>query len=211
MQGTQQGGEASGKRSFVGSIAGAFTLIARTFIALAVLAVVAVAAVVGMGVFAVHEGVSTFTQIAEIGGRKEGATESKIADQAPAQKIAAVLLVSNYEANEVAADQNYKGKTLLVTGTVDDIGRDIMKTLYLTLTGVGPLANVQCYFAQSHESQLAGLSKGMNVLVKGQCDGKMMNVHLRGCTLEKERPAPPVARRPPSPELRASPARAEHK
>ncbi len=185
MQGTQQGGEASGKQSFVGSIAGAFTLIVRAFVALAVLAVVAVAAVVGMGVFAVHEGVSTFTQIAEIGGRTEGATESKIADQAPVQKIAAKMLFSDYESNEIAADQKYKGKTLLVTGTVEDIGKDIMNTMYLTLTGDGPFANVQCFFGQSHESQLAGLRKGMTVSVKGQCDGKMMNVLMRGCTLAK--------------------------
>lgn len=178
MQGTQQGGEAGVKRSFVGSIA-------RAFIALAVLAVIAVAAVVGLGVFAVREGVSTVARLAEIGGRTEGATEKKIADQAPALTIAAKTLFSDYESNEVAADQKFKGKTLLVTGTVEDIKKDLMNRMYLTLTGDGPFANVQCFFAQSHESQLAGLRKGVSVSVKGQCDGKMMNVLMRGCTLEK--------------------------
>ncbi len=166
------------KRSFVGSIA-------RAFIALAVLAVIAVAAVVGLGVFAVREGVSTVARLAEIGGRTEGATEKKIADQAPALTIAAKTLFSDYESNEVAADQKFKGKTLLVTGTVEDIKKDLMNRMYLTLTGDGPFANVQCFFAQSHESQLAGLRKGVSVSVKGQCDGKMMNVLMRGCTLEK--------------------------
>ena len=177
MQGTQQGSGAPKKRSLVGSIV-------RAFVALAVLVVVAAAAVVGLSVSAVREGVSTLTRLAEIGGRKEGATESKIADQAPVLKIAAKLLFSDYESNEVAADQRFKGKTLLVTGTVADIKKDIMNTMYLTLTGDGPFGNVQCFFAESHETQLAGLRKGANVSVKGRCDGKMMNVLMRGCTLE---------------------------
>jgi RecG-like helicase len=168
-------------RKFVGFGAS----VIRGLVALAVVVAIAIAAIVGLGAFAFREGVSTLTQIAEIGGRKDSATESKIAESVPDVKVAARVLFSDYEANEVAADQRFKGKTLLVTGTVDDIKKDLMNKMYVTLTGNEVFGHVQCYFAQAHEGQLAGLRKGMTVSVKGRCDGKMMNVLMRGCTLEK--------------------------
>lgn len=180
----QQDVGASAKRGLVGSIAHGFHSIVRALIALAAIAIVAVAAVVGMGIFTVHQGLSTVSQVADIGGRAESTTQSEIANQAPSMTIAATALYADYNSNEVAADQKFKGKTLLVKGTIEDIGKDLLNTMYVTLAGNGMLANVQCFFGPAHETQIAGLRKGMTVSIVGRCDGKMMNVLMRGCTLK---------------------------
>jgi len=128
---------------------------------------------------------AAFAMMAAGSLESEESTESQVANQAPALTVSAVRLFADYDSNEVAADQKYKGKTLLVSGTVNDIGKDIMDTMYVTLVGDGVIGQVQCFFAKSHAGALAGLSKGMNVSVKGRCDGKMMNVMMKGCTLQR--------------------------
>ena len=103
----------------------------------------------------------------------------------PSIHVSASVLISEYEANEVAADQTYKGRTLSVTGKVDHIGKDILDTMYVTLESGQEfgISSVQCMFDDQHEGQLARLSKGQTVTVTGRCDGKLGNVLLRGCSL----------------------------
>ena len=47
--------------------------------------------------------------------------------------ITATDLHAAYTANEIAADQKYKGKTLRVSGEIADIGKDILATPYVVL------------------------------------------------------------------------------
>ena len=128
---------------------------------------------------------AAFAMMAAGSLESEESTERQVANQTPDLTVSAVRLYADYDSNEVAADQKYKGKTLLVSGTVNDIGKDIMGTMYVTLVGHGVIGQVQCFFAKSHAGELAGLSKGMSVSVKGRCDGKMMNVMMKGCTLQR--------------------------
>jgi hypothetical protein len=95
--------------------------------------------------------------------------------------ISAKDLTATYEANEVNADNNLKGKTFYVTGTVSDIKKDIMDDIYVTLEGNEMFRQVQCYF---DDKETAGkLQKGMKVTFKGKCDGLMMNVLMKDCVL----------------------------
>ncbi|MCW5931160.1 MAG: hypothetical protein KIS69_05765 [Bacteroidetes bacterium] len=110
--------------------------------------------------------------------------ESEISASAPAISISAHQLYQEYAANEVAADQKYKGQVLSVTGTVDAIAKDITDNIYVTLKGDEYIGDVQCYFADNHTNEAAQLSKGMRITVKGKCDGMMMNVLLRGCAVQ---------------------------
>jgi hypothetical protein len=100
--------------------------------------------------------------------------------------VTATTLYHDYEGNEVAADEKYKGKTLAVSGTVDSIGKDISDTMYVTLSSGKQysITSVQCIFGDEHKSALARLSKGQKVTVKGRCDGKFGNVLLRDCSLQ---------------------------
>lgn len=95
-------------------------------------------------------------------------------------EISATDLYSAYEANQVAADQKYKGQLLEVTGVITSIGRDIFGTPYIVL-GSGDeweVWGVQCTFPSRYESWLAKLEKGQQVTVTGKCTGYFLNVLL---------------------------------
>ncbi|PCJ51988.1 MAG: hypothetical protein COA70_13275 [Planctomycetota bacterium] len=128
---------------------------------------------------------AAFAVLAIGSSSSESETEEAIANEAPELTVAAISLCTDYDGNEIAGDLRYKDKTILVTGTIESIGKDMMDTMYLTLDGGAGFRDVQCYFAESHISELAGLQKGMRVTVKGRCDGLMMNVMMKGCSLSR--------------------------
>jgi len=95
--------------------------------------------------------------------------------------ITATQLIAEYEANEVSADNTFKGKTFYVAGTVLDIKKDILGKIYVILDGGNIIRRVQCYF---EDAETAGkMSKGMEVTFKGKCSGLMMNVVMKECEL----------------------------
>lgn len=118
------------------------------------------------------------------GSDDEKTTETEIATETPALSVSAGQLYADYEANGVAADEKYKGKVLRVTGKVNSIDRDILETIYVTLQGDEYFGDVQCFFAEDHVRTASQLSKGQTITVKGKCDGKLMNVMLKGCVIE---------------------------
>ena len=109
--------------------------------------------------------------------------EPKItADTKPNLIVSARKLYEEYNANEIAADEKYKGKIIQVTGIIRDIGNDIMDNAYITLIGDQYFGDIQCYFRE--KSIVAGLSKGKRISVMGSCSGLMMNVHLNNCIVK---------------------------
>jgi len=94
-------------------------------------------------------------------------------------------LCSAYEDNELKADAEYKGKVLDVTGIIEDISRDIKGTPFVILgKGNGLAVGVKCEFSSEDETQLARLSKGEEITIRGKCVGYwIINVLLRGCSL----------------------------
>ena len=101
---------------------------------------------------------------------------------APKFTLTATALYKAYETNEVAADNKYKGEIVLVSGTIKNIGKDILDKPYITLDGSGFLG-VQCFFEKGKESVLASLSKGQRIKVKGVVSGKFINVQIKDCSL----------------------------
>ena len=117
-----------------------------------------------------------------------GSTESEedtkeVQSKTPSYTLSADQLYREYESNEVAADEKYKGKIVIVSGKIQDIGKDIMDEPYIVIGGEGFLDGVQCSFAKSQESSIARLSKGQNVKVKGEVSGKMGNVQIKNSSL----------------------------
>ncbi len=101
-------------------------------------------------------------------------------------KLTAASLLAAYDANEVAADEKFKGKLIEVTGKVDTIAKDIMGDPYVTL-GSGKdfeFAHVQAMFPADALKQLAGLRKGQEVTVRCTCAGKVINVIGEDCVLK---------------------------
>ena len=98
-------------------------------------------------------------------------------------EISARELMQAYKANEVDADVRYKDKTLVVSGTVDNIKKDIFNTLYITLETGEFLSSIQCYFDDSHEKELGNIQKGQSLTIKGNCGGLLGNVSLKDCEI----------------------------
>ena len=100
-------------------------------------------------------------------------------DTKPNVTVSARKLYKEYNANEIAADEKYKGQIIQVTGIIRDIGNDIMDNAYVTLIGDQYFGDIQCYFDE--KSIVAGLSKGKKITVIGNCSGLMMNVQVNNC------------------------------
>jgi hypothetical protein len=96
-------------------------------------------------------------------------------------QITAKDLTAAYEANEVAADNNYKEKTLDVTGKINQISKDFSDNIYVTLAGDDEFREVRCYFEDN--ATAVKLKKGMKVTFKGTCDGFLMDVIMKDCVL----------------------------
>lgn len=113
-----------------------------------------------------------------------GQTQTSTEQAKPAIKVSAIALATAYKDNEVAADAKYKGKIVEVTGIVDTIGKDILSTPYITLsTGQYSFESIQCMFSKSDEAQLANVTKGKSMTLRGEVSGKMMNIQVSGCSI----------------------------
>jgi hypothetical protein len=108
----------------------------------------------------------------------------KVQSQAASYALSANQLYSEYKSNEVAADGKYKGQVVVVSGIIQNIGKDIMDDAYIVIGGTGFLDGVQCMFTKGQQSSVARLSKGQHVTVKGEVSGKMGNVLVSKCTLQ---------------------------
>lgn len=96
--------------------------------------------------------------------------------------ITAAELCSAYEDNEIAADAQYKGEVLDITGVVESISK-VLGTPFVVLTDGDEwaLCSAQCFFSTKDEPILAQLSKGQVITVRGKCDGYFLNVTVKNC------------------------------
>ena len=84
---------------------------------------------------------------------------------APPISITALALASAYEENEVAADRQYNGKNLLVTGKVESIDT-VLGSTSVTLKGKDmSIVSVQCLVEDSQKGAIAKLKKGQTATV----------------------------------------------
>jgi len=100
-------------------------------------------------------------------------------------EISPEQLFSDYEANEVKADNQYNGKLLKIKGAILNIGIDRLNDVsYITLDAGYWLRGVDVYLKKSEQKKLADLSKGQIVTIIGTCDGKLINVRIRESIFE---------------------------
>lgn len=108
--------------------------------------------------------------------------QSEITDISPEE------LITSYEANEVKGDEIYSGKYFRLTGTIGDIGKDILENVYITFKRDEQFAltSVQCYFSDEAEIQkVMELNSGDNITLVGYCEGKFGNVQIKDSIIEK--------------------------
>lgn len=103
-------------------------------------------------------------------------------------KVTAKQLYTDYEANEVAADSKYKGKFFDISGTVKEIGKDILDKPYVTFEAGTQysILSVQAMFDKSQQERLAQLTKGQQLTVRCEVGGKTLNISAEDCIFISE-------------------------
>ena len=101
-------------------------------------------------------------------------------------------LVSDYRANEVAADMAYRGKILRITGAITSINKDFLDEPYVVISGdFQGLSSIQCCFGKGDELALSRLQIGQLITISGRCSGMiMLSVFLKNCTLDPSTEVP---------------------
>lgn len=120
------------------------------------------------------------------GGSKDsqsGSNPQATQQQTAAIKVTALKLSADYKANEVAADQQYKNQLVEITGTIENIGKDILDTPYISLAGDDIIFGIQCMFNKSDASKLVNLSKNQKITLTGKVSGKLGNVLVKDCQI----------------------------
>ena len=115
--------------------------------------------------------------------------EAELSTQAIDVSVTALKYYSVYDANGIAGDQDYLGKTLLIKGRVRGLKKDRDGLLVLMLVGDGRTKwqDVKCYFANRWAGELAKLKEGMEVTVKGRGTGyppATLGPQVGGCSLQ---------------------------
>lgn len=108
----------------------------------------------------------------------------------PAHQVRANRLYAEFEDNGLAAEQKYKGQIIDVTGKVENIDRDILDDIYVTLEGDEYFGSIQCYFGEQQLNDATSLKSGATVTIKGRCTGKIGNVILKDCLINYKSTSP---------------------
>lgn len=100
-------------------------------------------------------------------------------------EVTALKLWNAYDANEVAADNAYKGQSLLVTGSVASIDKDMFDNVVLHLKSPNEFMNTQATLEDSEKSIAASLAKGSKVALLCTGGGRIIGTPmLSDCTIK---------------------------
>ena len=102
----------------------------------------------------------------------------------PAYSLASDAFYNQFEENEDAANQKYLGKVVELSGTVKEIATDENGQLSVILKG-DDFFGVSCKLNSETGDTLKNIRAGDAVTIKGICSGKLMDVVLVNCSLEK--------------------------
>lgn len=105
--------------------------------------------------------------------------------RSPSLTVTATQLYNDYHANEVAADEKYKGKTLRVTGSVASIDKDFMGNILLRLVTPNEFSQVMATLQDTEKGKAGRLAKGNGVRLV--CEGQGMVIgspSLDDCAIE---------------------------
>jgi hypothetical protein len=101
--------------------------------------------------------------------------------------VEAERLNAAYQANEVAADNKYKGRLLAVSGTVQSISKDFADDTYLAIATSNEFMPIHANLQQRYVAQAAALQKGQQITVVCKGNGMMIgSPMLKDCAIASE-------------------------
>ena len=109
-------------------------------------------------------------------------TSTAIENNAPVETVAVTAreLFSAYESNEVAADKQFKGKMLEVTGTISSIDSGFGDGAIVQLSTGNDFQSVSAQGDDSFTDVAANLSKGQQVTMICKGDGEVIGSPMLG-------------------------------
>jgi hypothetical protein len=84
----------------------------------------------------------------------------------PVFKITASKLFTDYDRNEVAADEAMKGKVIRVSGRIQSIDKDFMDDVIVNLATPNEFMPARMEMVKAEKSAAAGLNKGQAVEIE---------------------------------------------
>lgn len=103
----------------------------------------------------------------------------------PAISVSNTTLWNAYQANEVAADNVYKGKPLIVDGKVGSITKGIFDEIVVHLASPNEFMNTGAHMDKSQSGAAAGLRKGKQIRVRCMGGGMVVGSPvLEDCTIQ---------------------------
>ena len=94
------------------------------------------------------------------------------------QVIAAAKLYDKFESNQIACEEKYNGKTIIITGIIQEISKTIFGgSPFLDIGDVifFKSKTIPCYFSEKDKSIISKLHKGQFVKIKGVVGGLFGN------------------------------------
>lgn len=141
---------------------------------------------------------------------KPASTSTPRPTPTPEISLTAADLISAYEDNELAADNRYKDKIIVVTGVIEDFGEDFFDDAYVAITydptnmDDWSVLGINCHFIDSDFDKVTRLSKGDVITVRGYNKGDPgFTIVFEECTILTDNPDPTPT--PVEPELPAMP------
>lgn len=101
-------------------------------------------------------------------------------------RVSAVQLSRDFSNNEVAANQQYKGKEVVITGAVAEIATTITGAPQISLNGIGMLQMVSAELERDQANTAATVKKGTNISLQCTIKGYVLsNVVADDCIILK--------------------------
>ena len=143
-------------------------------------------ALVTVGLFSIGVLASTDKSTGPVTAKRPEVVPEVVSAPEPVSEVDTAALLAAYDANEIKADADYKGKRVRVSGVVGGIKKSFTGGMYMTI-GTGErfeLISLQCSLRKDQVPKLVNLSKGDTVTVEGRVSGLMLNVHLKDCAVK---------------------------
>lgn len=106
------------------------------------------------------------------------ATETPEPAPEPALKVTAAELFAAYEANEAAAQQQYGGQALEVSGTVSGVDLDFMDKPVVQLATSNQFMSAQANLVEEDQPRASSLSKGQSIVLRCASVGEVIGTPM---------------------------------
>ena len=109
---------------------------------------------------------------------------SQTAQARVAPEITAIKIHQAYKQNEIAADEQYKGKVFNISGIVEGIQKDLTDSIFVTIKTGDEFGSLHANFDDAHKATIAKLKPGQPLKIQGSVDGFLMqSVMVKDCQI----------------------------